>query len=167
MTNVVFITEAFDFFHLYANSHLPLVPPNCYLLKKQTNSAWISRSQSPLFLASPCLTPQGQNFLTMQRLASAADVSDKDAAFAHSGRSCPKSVLAHVLGLSLQLLPLLNFPQTSAVKPIDQQYQEERQPHVLPFHGAAWFKMKPTSLKMRDAWLFSRLLLLPPLSPSL
>lgn len=111
MTNVVFITEAFDFFHLYANSHLPLVPPNCYLLKKQTNSPWISRSQSPLFLASPCLTPQGQNFLTLQRLASAADVSDKDAAFAHSGRSCPKSVLAHVLGLSLQLLPLLTSPR--------------------------------------------------------
>lgn len=66
----------------------------------------------------------------MQRLASAADVSDKDAAFAHSGRSCLKSVLAHVLGLSLQFLPLLNFPPTSAVKPLDQQYQEERQPRL-------------------------------------
>lgn len=112
MTNVVFISEAFDFFTCTPILTFPLyLLTATYLKNKQTNSPWISRSQSPLFLASPCLTPQGQNFLTMQRLASAADVSDKDAAFAHSGRSCPKSVLAHVLGLSLQLLPLLTSPR--------------------------------------------------------
>lgn len=119
LTNVAFITEAFAFCpwpQVFTCTPILTIP--LYLLtatyfkkkKKRKNPSWVSRSQSPLFLASPCLTPWGQNFLTMQRLASAADVSDKDAAFAHSGRSCLKSVLAHVLGLSLQFLPLLNCP---------------------------------------------------------